>query len=202
MKRQIIHNDKNEFKVPKGYFDGLEDSILSKLTEQHLPDKDGFSVPECYFDILEDSILSKLTEQLPKKDGLDIPENYFDTLEDRIFEKLNLSDKPIKKSKLIIFKEHYSKQIIQFTVAASLLLISSLVYLNFKGDATSFNQLAYTDIENWVDNNIDNIDSETITEVYSDEDINLEVNYEEEDLINYLEEKDIESIVNELDSNY
>ena len=41
------------FKVPEGYFDGVEASILQKLDESKLPETAGFKTPEGYFDSLE-----------------------------------------------------------------------------------------------------------------------------------------------------
>lgn len=54
------HNKTSGFKAPKGYFDQVEDSVLSKLALDRLPNAPGFKVPESYFSDVEDDILSKI----------------------------------------------------------------------------------------------------------------------------------------------
>ena len=48
------------FKVPKGYFDTLEDACSSKLSESLFPEYSGFETPNAYFDTLENTLLSKV----------------------------------------------------------------------------------------------------------------------------------------------
>lgn len=58
----------------------------------------GFKVPKDYFNTLEDNILSKVKGDTVLKDigksGFEIPDNYFDTIEDTIFNKLNSKESP------------------------------------------------------------------------------------------------------------
>ncbi|MGL4632168.1 MAG: hypothetical protein ACRCVT_13270 [Leadbetterella sp.] len=50
------------FSPPQGYFDDMEDQLLSKINlEKNLGKKEILSVSEGYFDKLEDSILEKTT---------------------------------------------------------------------------------------------------------------------------------------------
>lgn len=44
-----IHKEKFGFKVPKGYFNSLEDSLLEKVKSETTLHKSGFKVPEDYF---------------------------------------------------------------------------------------------------------------------------------------------------------
>lgn len=44
-----IHEKNSEFKVPKGYFSSLEDSVLSKLKSDSYTEKTGFGTPKNYF---------------------------------------------------------------------------------------------------------------------------------------------------------
>ena len=60
MKLKDLHNDKTAgFKMPKDYFNTLEDSILNEAKLQDKVSDHGFKVPDYYFDTLEDEILTK-----------------------------------------------------------------------------------------------------------------------------------------------
>lgn len=50
------------FKIPEGYFEGLNDKILKRLSdeERSIPKKEGFSLPEDYFESLNDKIKDRL----------------------------------------------------------------------------------------------------------------------------------------------
>ena len=64
MQTNKLHNIKETgFKVPKDYFDTLEDTVLrhNKLKEQS--SEPGFKTPDNYFETLEDTILSKVSEK-------------------------------------------------------------------------------------------------------------------------------------------
>lgn len=55
-------NKTNPFKTPEGYFEGFNDGLMDRLSEEKLdiPKKEGFTVPENYFDGLHNSIQEKL----------------------------------------------------------------------------------------------------------------------------------------------
>ena len=60
---------KEDFKTPEGYFEGLTDKLLDKLSEEEtavFPKKDGFKVPEGYFDTLNQNIKKKLNAEETK----------------------------------------------------------------------------------------------------------------------------------------
>tara|TARA_R110002049_G_scaffold143647_2_gene305840 strand:- start:1650 stop:2147 length:498 start_codon:yes stop_codon:yes gene_type:complete len=64
MQTNKLHNIKETgFKVPKGYFDNLEDTVLRHIKLKELSSESGFKTPENYFDSLEDSILNKASEK-------------------------------------------------------------------------------------------------------------------------------------------
>ena len=52
---------KHGLKAPQDYFDGFEERLFSKISEEALPSKPGFEVPTGYFDSLEEKILSKVS---------------------------------------------------------------------------------------------------------------------------------------------
>ena len=50
------------FKTPEGYFEGLTDKIMDKLSEEErsIPENEGFGVPENYFESLNERIKDRL----------------------------------------------------------------------------------------------------------------------------------------------
>lgn len=68
MKTNKLHNiKKTGFKIPKDYFDSLEDTIISSIKLKELSSESGFKTPDNYFDTLEDTILSKTSEKESSK---------------------------------------------------------------------------------------------------------------------------------------
>lgn len=64
MKKNRIHNIKETgFKVPKGYFNNLDDALLNNIKLKEVPDEAGFKTPANYFDSLEDTILNKVSKK-------------------------------------------------------------------------------------------------------------------------------------------
>ena len=64
MKQNKIHNIKETgFKVPKDYFNNLEDIILSDIKLKETLGDSGFKAPEDYFNTLERKILDKVSEK-------------------------------------------------------------------------------------------------------------------------------------------
>ncbi|MFD0989607.1 hypothetical protein ACFQ1R_05830 [Mariniflexile jejuense] len=53
---------KTGFKVPKDYFESLEDSILSDLKLKELSPKSGYTTPDNYFNTLEDNIINTINQ--------------------------------------------------------------------------------------------------------------------------------------------
>ena len=66
MKRNKLKNiSSNGFKVPKNYFEELEDKVFSKIDEGNIPlevDSSGFATPDNYFGTIEDRIIDKVSE--------------------------------------------------------------------------------------------------------------------------------------------
>lgn len=64
MKKNKLNNVKETgFKVPKDYFNNLEDIVLSHNKLKKLSSHSGFKTPDSYFDTLEDAILSQVSEK-------------------------------------------------------------------------------------------------------------------------------------------
>ena len=68
MKLKDLHNDNTAgFKIPKDYFNNLEDTILNDAKMQAKIPSHGFKVPDHYFDNLEDTIYNKATTKNTSK---------------------------------------------------------------------------------------------------------------------------------------
>jgi len=87
-------NPNNPFTVPEGYFDSLDEQILSKIKLEEMRNsmpETGFAVPENYFEDLAGNIQSRITveEALDKEAaGFTVPDGYFDNLEQQIKSRL------------------------------------------------------------------------------------------------------------------
>ncbi len=198
-KLKHIKPTENSFKVPKGYFDTVEGAVFAKLSAEKLSEKEGFSTPDSYFDSVEDNVLEKikkgesLQSTLPanKQTGFSIPENYLNTIEDTVTAKLNDDTKQVK---VIDFRTVLLKRIVPFASAAAVLL---LIYINYNTKKISFDNVASTDIEQWIENDLITFDTYEIAEVYNDIELENSILFEgdENELIEYLDGTDIESLL-------
>jgi len=86
--KQVSKSD--PFTVPPGYFDNLEDRIVSLKNLQKQKDKiatGGFLVPENYFEGLAGNISGRINVETyadAGAGGFTVPDNYFETLEQQI----------------------------------------------------------------------------------------------------------------------
>ena len=192
-KLQHIKFKENPFKIPKGYFETVEDDVFAKISAENFPKKGGFSDPSGYFDNVENKIIKKLHDDEGQiKTGFEVPENYFESLEKKVVAKISTADKP---SKVIDFKSIILKRIIPIAVAASLLLI---IYLNSNGNKnTTFESIASTDIELWIENDLITLDANDIAEVYKDTELDNQEIFVEDELEDYLIGIDVESLLYE-----
>lgn len=184
--------EKHGFSIPKGYLEAIETSVSAKLSAEQLPDKEGFTTPKGYFDSVEDTIFAKLGKQTRQINTSDIPEGYFDTLEDRVFTRLK--EEIRKEPKVISLSSRVKKVLIPVAVAASLLLIFIIGYNS--GSSTTIDEVANTEIEKWIEEDLINLDSYEIAEIFND--VNLasnETSSEEDTLLDYLNGTDIENML-------
>jgi len=164
------------FKAPEGYFEGLTDDLMDKLSKEtsNLPDKGGFKVPENYF------------ENLPKE----------------------IAEKVAKKETGVIRLKPYRKYFYAAaSVAAILLLVISLEWKNTV-DFT-FDDLAETDIEYYLEDNQFGLSSYELAEVILEEDLEINNfldtemndNLDDENIMDYLEDniEDIDELNLEID---
>jgi len=185
--------NKSGFSAPEGYFESIEETVNSKLIYDQLPDKEGFIVPEGYFDSFEDSVLAKLGKQTQQLKTAEIPKDYFETLEDRVFARLK-DEEDVKEVKVITLGSHVRKIWVPIAVAASLVLIFMIGYNN--GSDTGLDEVANTEVDQWIEDDLINLDSYEIAEVFSDVDLaSSETSSEDDELLNYLNGTDVESML-------
>lgn len=182
----------NPFKIPKGYFDALENDVFAKIKSENFPKKEGFSSPPRYFKNVENNILTKISEDKnEEKSGFAIPENYLETIEDKVIAKISNDKRPVK---VVAFKSIFLNRVLPFAVAASLLLI---IYINYNNKTTSFDSIASTDIERWIEADLVTLDTYEIAEVYKDTQIENQDIFAEDELEEYLNGTDVESLLYE-----
>lgn len=160
-------NKNNDFKIPEGYFDHLEDRLMDKIENDH-------------------------SLNLNKNTGFKSPDGYFESIEDKVFAKINE-----KKTKIKVFSLYNKKTLITISaIAASLLLFFSIQSIN-NNDELNFNALDLADINAYIEQgNIDLSDTELVnligeeidfTESFEDNPI------DDEAVMDYLNNNDIEN---------
>lgn len=97
LEKKDLVDPSNLLKVPEGYFDGLENSVLNKIREAKLKEQltskeDGFKVPSDYFEQSNSSILDKIRESKLKEivtdPGFEVQDSYFSSLTESITTKI------------------------------------------------------------------------------------------------------------------
>jgi hypothetical protein len=174
------------FSVPKSYFDAVETTItfdVFNTNKEH-----SFKTPENYFESVEDSVLKNIHEA----DAVfSIPKGYFDTIEGKVLDKIH------SEVKVISLKNRVIKHFVPLVAAASLALFISLQFFNTQ-ETDLFTSLETTEIESWIENDELGLNSYEIASIYEDIDIeNLDINslYEDDEMINYLNDIDVESLI-------
>ena len=177
------------FKVPNTYFESTEHVVFLKKHVDNLESDSPFEVPKNYFKTVEDKVIHTIKYN-NQKNVFSIPENYFETLEDSVFEKVKREPKTIR------LKNRFVKTFIQLA-AASLLLFITFQLFNDPSSTDLLVNLEISEIESWIDNGDLELDSYEIAAIYENVDFDeLEINqqYNNEYLIEYLEDIDIESL--------
>lgn len=159
--------------------------------------KSGFTTPKKYFSEAENRFTTFLSEEkLPKKRGFKTPNLYFNSLEDVLLNKVTTTKKEVK---IIGLKQQVFKYI-PFAVAASIILFIGLNSFGFNvKKSISFDDIADTELENWVFNNTSLISQNDLTMAYTDislyenEIISSSISIDE--IENYLSEEDDISLI-------
>ena len=205
MKRKDLHKiapklseislDKSGFEIPENYFDSIEDGVIAELKSENLLKKETtetFKTPENYFNSIEDMVLAKLkATAIQNNTESTIPKNYFDTLEDQVLSKIKTTPK------VISLKSRFIKFAAPIGIAASLLLV---FVLNNNSTTVTFESLASSEIETWIDNGSIDIDALSIASIYPEIELNSEmysVSLSDDEVLEYLNDEDLENLIYE-----
>lgn len=163
--------------------------------------KSGFSVPSGYFETIEDSFTTKLKEKhFTKAKGFETPDSYFETIEDVILAKVSSTK---KETKVISLKQRIFKMIPLAAAASIVLFIGLNTFIFNRTEANPFDQLADSEVENWVSNHINLIQDTDIALTYTDIDFDeselIPNSISHDELENYLSNQDNISLILEND---
>lgn len=148
----------------------------------------GFKTPKGYFEDFTDDLLNKMSKEassLPNKDGFKAPEGYFDNLNKEVLEKITE-----KESKVISLKSYRKYFYAAASAAAILILVFSIQWKN--ESSFTFDDLARTDIEIYLEDNDLGLSSYELAEVLLTEEFEvndiLNSELDDENIIDYLED--------------
>jgi hypothetical protein len=145
----------------------------------------GFKVPDGYFEEVQDRILHRLPNSQER--GFKVPEGYFENFEVR-------TDGLSQKNRVLPIRKNTRARIVWMAAAASLLLFFGLKYINLGPTEPDWNSLEQTELTLWIDNELTDMTSYEIAEVYHD--IELEVPVPDNtQLDEYLSEIELEQIL-------
>ena len=180
--------------------DNNKKHIINGLTSKQ-EGKSGFTTPKDYFENVENDFFTKLSENsLPNQTGFNTPESYFENLEDTILAKVEL---PKKEVKVISLKKKIFR-IIPMVAAASIVLFIGLnAFIFNKTEENPFDNLADSDVENWISNHINLIEDTDIAFTYTDIDFDeselIPNSISNDELENYLSNQENISLILEND---
>jgi len=164
VKNNELHNKKTGFNTPKDYFNSFEERLFERMnTEDLIPKDTGFKAPDAYFDTLEDT----LSQQL------------FDTE---------------KETKVIPLqpKRTYLRYL-SYAAAACVVLLIAMNVINTSSEALSINDMATTEINEFIENDLIALNNYDMMTVYEEENIEVnalfEVDLNETETIDYLENR-------------
>ena len=168
---------------------------------KHMNKKNPFKVPEGYMDSLKGRILEKVASEevnFPKDEGFGVPENYFDSLGEKLKTRL-----PSGEPKVIKINSYRQFAYVASAVAAVFLLVFVLQYKG--GESPGFDTLASAEIEQYLNTNVDALNTYELAEELGVDQLGMgeawEENLEEENIIDYLDEEidDLDDLNFELD---
>ncbi|MBN4082823.1 hypothetical protein JYT50_00390 [bacterium AH-315-A23] len=152
-----------------------------------------FELPENYFDAFEDIVIARLKAEIIQNDheNVKLPENYFDSIEATVLTKIETSPT------IISLRSRIVKFAVPIAIAASLLLF---FMLNDDSNTVTFDSLALSEIENWIDNGTIDIDASSIASIYPEIELNndyVSSSISDNEVLEYLYEEDLEEIMND-----
>lgn len=185
-----IAHKKHGFNVPDTYFNTIEDGVFAEINASKInTSKTIYKTPATYFDTIENLVVTKLKAQTFQKEALNsIPEGYFETLEDKVLNK-------IKDTSKVITLKNSLKYVVPIAIAASFLIV---FMLNNTTNTVTFDNLATSEIEEFINNGSLYYDAESLATVFPEvtvEDTNYITSLSDTDVVNYLNENDLEALL-------
>lgn len=194
MEKNNLHNIKGTgFKIPKDYFENLEDIILSEAKLSETIETSGLNTPSDYFEGLEDVILSKakLNEKVSDS-GFKVPENYFETIENTIIKTTIAKQEP----KVISLFNRKTLLYVSSIAAAVVLFFSLPIISGSDGDIISFADVDTEFIDSYV---LDETQTTDIAALFTETELEntsfIDYNLSDETLDSYLEDLDENELI-------
>lgn len=191
------------FILPDGALNDIEISVLSELLESKLKSKIGtinpFKVNETYFENFEDSISNSLENRNTKsvKTTLKVPDYYFENFEQKVLLKLKNTTEN-KEVKVISLRSRIIKISATIAVAASLAIF--FIFNQQQTDDISFDSLALSEIEEWINQDQLDLDAYQIASVYTETKLQsnlLNSTINEDELEEFLKNENINELIYE-----
>jgi hypothetical protein len=191
------------FILPDGALNEVEISVLSELLESKLKSKIGsinpFKVKESYFENFEDAINQSLENINTKsiKSTLKVPDYYFENLEEKVLLKIKNNTKN-KEVRIISLRSRIIKISATIAVAASLTLF--FIFNQQQTDDISFDSLALSEIEEWINQDQLDLDAYQIASVYTETKLQsniLNSTINEDELEEFLKNENINELLYE-----
>lgn len=154
--------------------------------------KTGFKVPNDYFTTIENEILSKINaESRVKKTGFEVPETYFSKLDGTILSKIP-RDKP--KGKVLSLRK---KTVQVWLPAAAVLAVLITLWFTLGKDTKTENwhEITGEDVKQWTTDNLIEFNTYEITEMAPNIDLSVNETMDDEAIIDYLSEEDVELLL-------
>lgn len=193
------------FVLPFGALDHVEEGVLAEIIENQLKIKLGtenpFKVTSNYFESFEDSIIESIENQSSNslKVSLKVPDHYFESFEQKVMSKIK-NETVENKVKVISLRSRLIKITTTVAVAASLALFFIFNPFQQKSTELSFDSLALTEIEKWIDQDYLELDAYQISSVYSETKLKpnlLSSTVNEDELEEFLNNQNIEELLYE-----
>lgn len=149
-------------------------------------------MPNDYFTTIENEILSKINaESRVKKTGFEVPETYFSKLDGTILSKIP-RDKP--KGKVLSLRK---KTVQVWLPAAAVLAVLITLWFTLGKDTKTENwhEITGEDVKQWTTDNLIEFNTYEITEMAPNIDLSVNETMDDEAIIDYLSEEDVELLL-------
>ena len=178
-----------------------EDKNINFLNRDDSLKKNAYATPDGYFESLEDALMSQILEEkisikTSKETGMTVPDTYFEAFDEKILHRLNSKN---KKSKLYFLQHSNLYKFASIGIAAAFLIWFSVTSKNNlpTSQDLNFDSISTSDLNNWVSLETDELNTYELASLY-EEDGDL---FFEEDIIysNSISDTDLELYLNTIE---